>query len=83
MRGFSCVSHMGTVYGHCMGTVRALYGHCMGTVWTLHKHCLPCVCVFVILWGFGKTRLGKTREDKGKTSEDEGGQGKRREHKGR
>ena len=27
---------MGTVYGHCTGTVRALYGHCTGTVKTLH-----------------------------------------------
>ena len=69
MRGFSCASHMGTVYGHCMDTAQAL-----STV---------CVCMFVILCGFGKTRLRKTREDKGKTSEDEGGQGKRREHKGR
>ena len=28
---------MGTVYGHCMGTVRALYGHCTGTVKTCMK----------------------------------------------
>ena len=28
---------MGTVYGHCTGTVRALYGHCTGTVKTKAK----------------------------------------------
>ena len=42
---------MGTVSGHCPGTVRALYGHCTGTVKTYTKIHFLKICLTRIFAG--------------------------------